>query len=63
MARANVRVLRADAEIVARLRAGDRATFAEVVWSWSPAMLRVARSYVRSHATAEEVVQETWLVR
>ena len=24
-------------------------------------MLRVARGYVRSHETAEEVVQETWI--
>ena len=27
----------------------------------TPAMLRVARGYVRSHETAEEVVQETWI--
>jgi RNA polymerase sigma-70 factor (ECF subfamily) len=28
---------------------------------YSPALLRVARMYVPSHAVAEEVVQETWL--
>ena len=55
------RVLVADTEVVARLRAGDEAVFAQVVRAWSPAMLRVARAHVHSHATAEEVVQETWL--
>ena len=54
-------MLLADAEIVVRLRAGDQNAFAELVRSWSPAMLRVARAHVHSHATAEEVVQETWL--
>ena len=54
-------MLLADAEIVVRLRAGDQNAFAEIVRSWSPAMLRVARAHVHSHATAEEVVQETWI--
>jgi RNA polymerase sigma-70 factor (ECF subfamily) len=51
----------ADPELVERLRGGDEQAFAEVVRAWSPAMLRVARTYVRTHATAEEVVQEAWL--
>ena len=50
-----------DATVVARLRAGDQAAFAAVVRQWSPAMLRVARAHVRTHASAEEVVQEAWL--
>ena len=50
-----------DARLVARLRAGDQAAFATVVRQWSPAMLRVARVHVRTHASAEEVVQEAWL--
>lgn len=54
-------MLVADNEVLARLRAGDQAAFAQVVRAWSPAMLRVARAHVHSHATAEEVVQETWL--
>jgi RNA polymerase sigma-70 factor, ECF subfamily len=50
-----------DAQLVARLRAGDQVAFAAVVRQWSPAMLRVARLHVRTHASAEEVVQEAWL--
>lgn len=50
-----------DATVVDRLRAGDQAAFAAVVRQWSPAMLRVARAHVRTHASAEEVVQEAWL--
>ena len=55
------RVLVEDADLVARLRAGDQAAFATVVRGWSPAMLRVARAHVRTDATAEEIVQEAWL--
>jgi RNA polymerase sigma-70 factor (ECF subfamily) len=54
-------VLVVDAELLARLRAGEAAAFAAVVRAWSPAMLRVARAHVGSHAVAEEVVQEAWL--
>lgn len=51
----------ADGDLVARLRSGDAAAFNRVVRDWSPAMLHVARSFVASHASAEEAVQETWL--
>jgi RNA polymerase sigma-70 factor (ECF subfamily) len=50
-----------DPALLARLRAGDETAFAEMVRAWSPAMLRVARAHVRTHASAEEVVQEAWL--
>jgi len=50
-----------DEGLADRLRAGDEAAFAAVVRAWSPAMLRVARSHVRTDATAEEVVQEAWI--
>ena len=43
------------------LRAGDEQAFAEVVDSWSRAMLHVARGYVSTQDSAEEVVQDTWL--
>ncbi len=51
----------AEQDLVRRLRAGDAAAFTGIVRSWSPAMLHVARTYVSSHASAEEAVQETWL--
>ena len=35
--------------------------FAELVDTYAASMLRVAKLYVRSHAVAEEVVQEAWL--
>lgn len=50
-----------DADLVARLRAGDPHAFSTVVRAGSPAMLQTARGYVRSYASAEEVVQEAWL--
>ncbi len=51
----------ADAHLIGRLRAGDESAFSEVVDGWSPMMLRVARSFVSTEASAEEIVQETWL--
>ncbi|WP_329046006.1 sigma-70 family RNA polymerase sigma factor [Amycolatopsis sp. NBC_01488] len=50
-----------DDELVAALRSGDGAAFADVLDAWSSSMLRLARSFVSTHATAEEVVQDTWL--
>jgi RNA polymerase sigma-70 factor, ECF subfamily len=50
-----------EAALVAALRAGDERVFADLVDRHAPAMLRVARGYVRSHEAAEEVVQETWI--
>jgi RNA polymerase sigma-70 factor, ECF subfamily len=43
------------------LRAGDERAFAALVDDLSPGMLRMARTYVRTDGTAEEVVQEAWL--
>jgi RNA polymerase sigma-70 factor, ECF subfamily len=43
------------------LRRGDEAAFAELVDAYSPALLRLARTYVRTADVAEEVVQETWV--
>jgi RNA polymerase sigma-70 factor (ECF subfamily) len=50
-----------DADLVALLRAGDEAAMAALVDEWSPVMLRVARSFVDSAQSAEDVVQEAWL--
>lgn len=52
---------RPDQDLVDRLRTGDPAAYAEIVEEWSPTMLRVARSFVSTQASAEEIVQETWL--
>lgn len=50
-----------DADLVALLRAGDKAAMSQLVDRWSPAMFRVARSFVDSPQSAEDVVQEAWL--
>lgn len=50
-----------EADLIAALRARDEVAFATLVDTYTPAMLRVARGYVASHAIAEEVVQEAWL--
>lgn len=50
-----------DDVLVARLRAGDDHVFALLLDHWSGSMLRLARSFVSTEASAAEVVQETWL--
>ena len=50
-----------EAELVARLQAGDGEAFAALVRMHHPQLLRFARTFVRSEAVAEEVVQDTWL--
>jgi RNA polymerase sigma-70 factor, ECF subfamily len=50
-----------ESELVASLRAGDEATFARLVNEWSRPMLLLARGFVSTEASAEEVVQDTWL--
>jgi len=51
----------ADQELVDALRAGDEAAFSRIVSEWSRPMLALARGFVSTDASAEEVVQETWL--
>jgi RNA polymerase sigma-70 factor, ECF subfamily len=50
-----------DAQLVARLRAGDETAFELLVTRHTGEMQAVARTYVRTREIAEEVVQETWL--
>ena len=50
-----------EAELLDALRAGDEGPFAALVREYHPSLVRVARMYVSSQATAEEVAQETWL--
>jgi RNA polymerase sigma-70 factor (ECF subfamily) len=50
-----------ESALIAALRGGDEAVFAQLVDQHTPSLLRVARGYVPSHEIAEEVVQETWI--
>ncbi|MFI0421785.1 RNA polymerase sigma factor [Spongiactinospora sp. 9N601] len=50
-----------DDVVAAALRAGDETMFAALLDTWSRGMLRLARSYVSTSDSAEEVVQDTWL--
>jgi len=47
--------------LLAALRAGDEQAFVTLVDEYGPAMRRVALSFVRSPAVADEVVQDAWL--
>jgi RNA polymerase sigma-70 factor (ECF subfamily) len=51
----------ADAALLKRLRAGDQAAFATLLDRHGGALLRLARTFVKVPAVAEEVVQDTWL--
>ena len=50
-----------DAELLARLRAGDEEAFVLLVGRYHGSLLRLARAYVPSDAVAEEAVQDTWM--
>jgi RNA polymerase sigma-70 factor (ECF subfamily) len=50
-----------EARLVEALKDRDESAFADLVDLHTPAMLRVARGYVRSREIAEDVVQETWI--
>ena len=50
-----------DAVLVSALRARDETAFEHLLNGWSRSMLRLARSFVSTDASAEEVVQDTWL--
>ena len=51
----------AESQLLEALRAGDEGAFEELVREHHAALVRVARIYVSTTATAEEVAQETWL--
>ncbi|WP_030523484.1 RNA polymerase sigma factor [Nocardia rhamnosiphila] len=53
--------LPADDILVNRLRSGDEAAFALILDTWSGSMLRLAQSFVSTPASAEEVLQDTWI--
>jgi RNA polymerase sigma-70 factor (ECF subfamily) len=47
--------------LVERLRAGEEQAFEALVLRHDAAMRRLARTFVRTDAAADDVVQETWL--
>jgi RNA polymerase sigma-70 factor (ECF subfamily) len=47
--------------LVDALRRGDESAFVALLDRYQPALVRLARLYVRDRAVAEDVVQETWL--
>ncbi len=51
----------AEQELIEGLRQGSEAAFEALVTRYHGALLRVALVFVRDHAVAEEVVQETWV--
>jgi RNA polymerase sigma-70 factor, ECF subfamily len=50
-----------DAAVVAALRAGDEDAFVALLDRYDAPLRRLARTFVSSGATADEVVQDTWL--
>ena len=50
-----------DERLLAALRRGDENAFRELMDRHNDALLRTALTYVSTRASAEEVVQETWL--
>src|SRR5271155_4502326 len=50
-----------DTGLLARLLDGDEKAFVEIVMRYNESLLRLARYYVGSDASAEDVVQETWI--
>ncbi len=54
-------VVQDDQALLGRLRAGDEAAFETLVARHDQALRQVARTFVRTPAAADDVVQETWL--
>ncbi|HML01007.1 MAG TPA: sigma-70 family RNA polymerase sigma factor, partial [Acidimicrobiales bacterium] len=50
-----------DAAALGALFGGDEKAFAELVRRYHASMVRVARGYVGSQSSAEDVAQDTWV--
>jgi len=50
-----------DEVLLERILAGDRDAFRELVGRYQLSLVRVARYYVNSEASAEDVAQDTWI--
>ena len=51
----------AERALVERVRSGDEAALSEMVVAFHRPLLRIAETYVGRGATAEDIVQETWV--
>jgi len=52
---------RPEAELIAAVLAGDRASFEPLVQKYSPRVFATARRYARRESEVEDIVQEVWL--
>ena len=50
-----------EASLLDNLRAGEEAAFTQLVESYHPSLVRLARLFVQDETIAEELAQETWL--
>ncbi len=50
-----------DAELLERLLKGDEKAFVEIVQRYHESLVRVARYYVNTEASAEDCAQDTWI--
>ena len=50
-----------DLELLHRLVAGDESAFTELVTRYHQKLVQIARYYVRTQSSAEDVAQETWI--
>jgi len=55
------RLMNDEDRLVSQLRAGEEEAFAAVVTHYQETLIQMAMRYVANRATAEEVVQETWI--
>ena len=56
-----INVVEDETQLLERLRAGDADAFDSLVIMYDGALRRVARTFVKTAAAADDVVQETWL--
>jgi RNA polymerase sigma-70 factor (ECF subfamily) len=52
---------RSEAELIAAVLAGDRASFEPLVQKYSPRVFATARRYARRESEVEDIAQEVWL--
>src|SRR5580698_999947 len=52
---------RSEAELIAAVLKGDRASFEPLVAKYSPRVFATARRYARRESEIEDIVQEVWL--